>query len=179
MKNLHPNGHHIKMKNLSKKIITDKAVFVFILCILLFISCRSSSVKSQTETENPTRSNTKNMSDKIKSLDSFKWKNRIILVRETEEKSLTQLREKAEEIIDRDIIWFRLKDKKIETNFEGDLAENFAGYLTQNYFEKFEKNAILIGKDGGIKSKDDKLNLQDYFGQIDSMPMRRREMREN
>lgn len=119
------------------------------------------------------------MKNKIENLNDFKWKNRIILLKEIEEKGIKQLREAAEKIKDRDIIWFRSKDGEIETNFDGELSENFAEYLESEYFKKFEMNVFLIGKDGGIKSKDKELNLKNYFGQIDSMPMRQREMQEN
>lgn len=35
----------------------------------------------------------------------------------------------------------------------------------------------LIGKDGGIKSREASLNLNGIFSRIDAMPMRMREMR--
>ena len=118
------------------------------------------------------------MSEEIKDLENFQWKNRIILVKE-DEKVAEKFRENADKIKDRDLIWFAVNNGKIETNFEGSLSEDFADFLNKNYFEKFEKSAFLIGKDGGIKSEDDKLDLENYFGQIDSMPMRQREMRED
>merc|ERR1712179_595978 len=36
---------------------------------------------------------------------------------------------------------------------------------------------MLIGKDGGVKMEGQDLTLQDMFNRIDTMPMRRREMR--
>ncbi len=118
------------------------------------------------------------MDNKIENIEDFKWKNRIILVKENDDKALNQLRDADDEIKERDIIWFILKDNKVETNFDGDLSNNFAEYLENEYFKKFDENVFLIGKDGGVKSKDEKLDLKNYFGQIDSMPMRQREMRE-
>jgi len=39
---------------------------------------------------------------------------------------------------------------------------------------------VLIGKDGGEKSRQSgKLDIEQWFDQIDSMPMRQREMRNN
>jgi hypothetical protein len=36
----------------------------------------------------------------------------------------------------------------------------------------------LIGKDGGIKSQSDYLNLEAIFSEIDAMPMRQLEMQQ-
>lgn len=36
---------------------------------------------------------------------------------------------------------------------------------------------ILIGKDGGIKSRFDRVDLKAIFSDIDAMPMRQNEMR--
>jgi hypothetical protein len=36
---------------------------------------------------------------------------------------------------------------------------------------------LLIGKDGGVKSREPSLDLDAIFGRIDAMPMRIREMR--
>lgn len=42
-----------------------------------------------------------------------------------------------------------------------------------------EFRLLLIGKDGGVKrSETDAIALEEVFAQVDSMPMRRREMRE-
>lgn len=41
-----------------------------------------------------------------------------------------------------------------------------------------EDRVLLIGKDGGIKSREPSLNPDGIFRRIDAMPMRRREMRE-
>ncbi|WP_228705789.1 DUF4174 domain-containing protein [Marinobacter sp. es.048] len=38
---------------------------------------------------------------------------------------------------------------------------------------------LLIGKDGGIKSRESSLNLDAIFRRIDAMPMRSREVRTN
>lgn len=41
-----------------------------------------------------------------------------------------------------------------------------------------EDRVLLIGKDGGIKSREPSLNLEGIFRRIDAMPMRRQEMRQ-
>ncbi|WP_246180249.1 DUF4174 domain-containing protein [Marinobacter changyiensis] len=40
-----------------------------------------------------------------------------------------------------------------------------------------EGRVLLIGKDGGIKSREASLNLNGIFRRVDAMPMRMREMR--
>lgn len=157
------------------KIISSKLIFLLSANLLFIANCQVSAVESQTNSANKTQSK---MNNKTANLDDFRWKNRIILVKESGAEGLTQLRESAKEIKDRDIMWFKLNDGKIETNFDGDLSENFAEFLETEYFERFDENVFLIGKDGSIKSKDEKLDLKNYFGQIDSMPMRQREMQE-
>jgi hypothetical protein len=42
-----------------------------------------------------------------------------------------------------------------------------------------DERVLLIGKDGGIKSRESSLDLDAIFGRIDGMPMRIREMRTN
>lgn len=158
------------------KIFPLKIIFVFSASFLFVTNCQNLPVNSQTKSAKEISNEMKN---KIENLNDFKWKKRIVLLKESNDAGIKQLREAAEKIKDRDLIWFRLKDGEIETNFDGELSENFADYLENEYFNKFELNAFLIGKDGGIKSKDEELNLKNYFGQIDSMPMRQREMQEN
>lgn len=162
---------HIYTKCFSLKII-----FLLSASVLVFTNFQNPSISSQTKSgqEIPDK-----MKNKIENLNDFKWEKRIVLLKESDDAGIKQLREFNKEIKDRDVIWFRLKDGEIETNFDGELSENFADYLETEYFKEFETNVFLIGKDGGIKSKDEKLNLKNYFGQIDSMPMRQREMREN
>lgn len=162
---------HIYTKNFPLKIL-----FLLLGSILFFTNCENLPIRSQTKSAKEILNIVKNKTD---NLNDFKWKKRIVLLKESDDAGIKQLRESAEEIKDRDIIWFRFKNGEIETNFDGDLSEKFADYLENEYFKKFDANVFLIGKDGGIKSKDEELNLKNYFGQIDSMPMRQRERQEN
>ncbi len=171
------------MRFMKKIILKFKFVKIVLLPIagtILFSGCQNISVNSQTKAEilltAKSRNNRRNI---IKTLSDFKWKNRIILIKENEDKALHQLKSEAEQIKERDIFWFRIYDGELETNFNGELPEDFAAHLENDYFGKFDSNVLLIGKDGTVKSKDDILNLKNYFGQIDSMPMRQREMKEN
>ncbi len=153
-----------------------KIILLLSASVLFTTNCENLPIRSQTKSVKEIPNKVKN---KIENLNDFKWKNRIVLLKEGDDAGIKQLREAAQEIKNRDIIWFRLKSGEIETNFDGELSESFADYLENEYFKKLEANVFLIGKDGGIKSKDEELNLKNYFGQIDSMPMRQREMKEN
>lgn len=162
------------------KSISMKFVFLTLAGIILFSSCQSISVKSQNDPKASPTPFSKDMKKdmKLKSLADLKWEKRIILVKEKSDNGLRQLIDAVEGIDERHVVWFRLNDGKIKTNYKGELSKDFSEHLKTKYFEKFDENVFLIGKDGTIKSKDDKLNLKNYFGQIDSMPMRQSEMRE-
>jgi uncharacterized protein YktB (UPF0637 family) len=110
---------------------------------------------------------------KLSNLDSLEWKNRIIIVNEikNQDKSLQLLKEQVAQINDRDIIWFLIKDNLVLSNYKGDLSSDFIKNIRQR-LSNVKKKVVLIGKDGGIKSQSDYLNLEDIFSKIDSMPMR-------
>ncbi|MBT8125549.1 MAG: DUF4174 domain-containing protein, partial [Gammaproteobacteria bacterium] len=104
-----------------------------------------------------------------------------ILVRAIGEsgEDLKALKKLDYEILDRDIYWFVFTDSSIETNYKGELQDNFYRVTLNNYFTDTETNVVLIGKDGGIKQKGKHLDLQGLFDLIDTMPMRQLEMRKN
>jgi hypothetical protein len=110
-------------------------------------------------------------------LTSLVWKYRIIVVDEpqNEANTLALLNQYTAEINDRDIAWFILKEDSVLTNYPGKLAETFLGRTRETYGPG-ESKVILIGKDGGIKSRLDRLNLKPIFTEIDAMPMRQYEM---
>ena len=81
------------------------------------------------------------------------------------------LREQEAQIDDRDIIWFSIKDNLVLSNYKGDLSSEFVTKIREK-FSHLQNKVILIGKDGGIKSQSDYLNLEDIFSEVDSMPMR-------
>lgn len=115
------------------------------------------------------------------SLSDYTWKNRIIILSDTDtgfkdaKVALKTITTYQKELEDRDIILFlqhngKIYDPKMQlTNIEPSekIPENFTGYL-------------LIGKDGGIKSKEPfPIESEAIFNLIDSMPMRRAEMKSN
>ena len=110
---------------------------------------------------------------KLSNLDSLEWKNRVVILNEikNQDKSLQLLREQEAQIDDRDIIWFSIKDNLVLSNYKGDLSSEFVSKIREK-FSHLQNKVILIGKDGGIKSQSDYLNLEDIFSEVDSMPMR-------
>ena len=114
---------------------------------------------------------------KLSDLDSLEWKNRVVILNEikNQDKSLQLLKEQVAQIDDRDIIWFSIKDNLVLSNYKGDLSFEFVSKIREK-FSHLQNKVILIGKDGGIKSQSDYLNLEDIFSEVDSMPMRLFEM---
>ena len=114
---------------------------------------------------------------KLSNLDSLEWKNRVVILNEikNQDKSLQLLKEQEAQIDDRDIIWFSIKDNLVLSNYKGDLSSEFVSKIREK-FSHLQNKVILIGKDGGIKSQSDYLNLEDIFSEVDSMPMRLFEM---
>jgi hypothetical protein len=105
-------------------------------------------------------------------------KNRVIVVDNVQnDGSVLALFEKnASEINDRDIVWFIFKGDSTFTNYPGELSEGFLVYARERYGFGQGK-VVLIGKDGGIKSRLDRVDLKALFLKIDAMPMRQSEMR--
>lgn len=110
-------------------------------------------------------------------LSPLKWKNRIIVVNTVNNKDsiLKRFEQHAAEINERDIVWFIMQNGTVDTNFNGDIADDFVSNTTQKY--KIEQGkVILLGKDGAIKSIRGSINLEAIFSEIDMMPMRKIEM---
>ena len=115
----------------------------------------------------------------LSGLDSLEWKNRVIVINEikNEDESLQLLKAQVDEIDDRDIIWFIMKDDNAVSNYSGQLSREFVSN-TRERLGPVKGKVILIGKDGGIKSQSDYLNLEAIFSEIDAMPMRQLEMQQ-
>ena len=112
----------------------------------------------------------------VSNLDPFKWENRIVLGwSEQPEQLVEQLTNQTLGIVDRDIVWFVMKDNAVLTNYDGQLADSFAQNLTAAY-KKADYAVVLIGKDGGVKVRASELYVNQLFSTIDRMPMRRYEM---
>ena len=115
-------------------------------------------------------------------LDSLRWEYRVILVfaREPQaSRAVLNLGDFAAGIEERDIAWFVLDEGTLRSNYEGTLSETLHEQLLNSYFTPAPSDTavLLIGKDGGVKSRSSDLDLEATFGLIDQMPMRRQEMR--
>jgi hypothetical protein len=113
---------------------------------------------------------------------SLRWNYRVILVHAREplaSRAVVNLHEFAAGIEERDIAWFVLDDTGLRSNYDGTLGETLRERLMTDYFSPVpsEPVVLLIGKDGGVKSRSSDLDLEATFGLIDQMPMRRQEMR--
>ncbi len=115
----------------------------------------------------------------LKTLEQLTWENRIILVFSARTDKYQQLLQQAKaEIDDRDIVWFIIDDQQITSNYRGNISDQLAANINSQ-FSSFDEPVILIGKDGGVKETSDLLSLESLFDEIDSMPMRIREMKDN
>lgn len=120
-------------------------------------------------------------------LASYHWKNRVIIISapstENEKYRIQrgELDNRTEGVLDRDLLVLDLFDN--EQSRMGDL------FLTYDDVSKLKKlfglkpdqfQIILIGKDGTIKLRSDKpVPASKLFRLIDTMPMRKEEMRRN
>ncbi|MHA7923680.1 MAG: DUF4174 domain-containing protein [Marinobacter sp.] len=112
-------------------------------------------------------------------LDDYQWENRLILVQATNENGseIETLRSAQAEIDDRDIVWFVNTGSDVVSNqkaVSGSLESDIKAVLDES---RSYGRVLLIGKDGGIKSRESSLDLDAIFRRIDGMPMRIREMR--
>ncbi|WP_158279767.1 DUF4174 domain-containing protein [Coraliomargarita sinensis] len=116
-------------------------------------------------------------------LESFRWEYRLILIYTPTEEidgALAKLKAAEPEIKERHILWFVFSERESRTNNSDPIEEDFRTEVLRHYFEDGETTQLrLIGKDGGIKEKADKLILERIFSLIDAMPMRQAEMKRN
>jgi len=110
-------------------------------------------------------------------LASLRWQYRIILVDAQITDAVAHLRAEQPALDARDIFWFVRDQGQVQTNYPGPLDPGLAEELEQRFFSQFDAAVFLIGKDGGLKSSTQQLDLPALFARIDGMPMRRREMK--
>lgn len=110
-------------------------------------------------------------------LEGYKWKNRLIIIAcedttsKTYQKQLKQFARTGAEVLDRDL--------KILT-LTKDFDESDQRFLEEKYHLNSFYTLILIGKDGGMKlCENDYVEPEKVFDLIDSMPMRKAEMRDS
>jgi hypothetical protein len=112
-------------------------------------------------------------------LSDYNWKNRIVILSDNAAdfknavKALKTISAFKKELNERDIILFLYRDGKL---YDTDL--NLTAMNTSNTIPKAFTGYLLIGKDGGIKSKERyPIDPEQIFTLIDGMPMRRAEMK--
>ena len=118
----------------------------------------------------------------IVDLDTYKWKNRLLFLftpsaeNEQYKKQLEALNKQEPGLRDRDLIVFRVVgDKALQGTTP--LAAGSADNLREKLEVDDTFTLILMGKDGGVKRREEKnVAVDELFAQIDSMPMRQREM---
>jgi hypothetical protein len=122
-------------------------------------------------------------------LDAYLWKNRIVIqfmkciTASQEDLWVTQV----EEINERDIVVVLISLEKEEIRILNDsdkllkgdfLRYQLMGMLISEFNLEKEQKIILIGKDGGLKWEGSvHSDLQIIFDKIDTMPMRRSEIK--
>lgn len=119
-------------------------------------------------------------------LSQFQWKNRLLfLFAPNRSHPLFDALQKSiaieqAEVADRDLVVFEILESGPSRMDLTDLDSQVAQSLRDKFDVRGDQFAvILVGKDGGIKlNQQDETRLDDIFGLIDSMPMRREEMRQ-
>jgi len=119
-------------------------------------------------------------------LYDFQWKNRLILLfaeaedAEAYERQIQYLNTQQAGLEDRDLLVFSFFEDNTGVFQDAPILQQDVQRIRKRYqVEDGESLLILIGKDGGEKMRETlPVQLQEVFGLIDQMPMRRREMRE-
>ncbi|TVQ02283.1 MAG: DUF4174 domain-containing protein [Balneolaceae bacterium] len=118
-------------------------------------------------------------------LEDYRWNNRLVLVFANSQDSESYLQQIEELYLDkvglheRDVIVFSMFRNGI-SSFEGkSISQESSEKITATYNpDQSDFRFILIGKDGGEKLRQDEIvSSQKLFDRIDSMPMRRQELR--
>ena len=117
-------------------------------------------------------------------LDKYRWKNRLVLIfaRSSEGSSYlkqkSEFQGKADELEDRNIIVIELFEAGGSKMAEVSLPDEQQSLLRKRFEAVEDFVFILIGKDGTVKLRARQPVLSDdLFELIDSMPMRKEEMK--
>ena len=110
-------------------------------------------------------------------ISTLKWENRVIIVNTLDDKDriLEIFKQHKLDVIDRDIVWFINQEGMLTTNFNGKISEDLLDNINKKYNVK-QNEVMLIGKDGGIKSRYTIVDLAAIFREVDAMPMRQVEI---
>ncbi|MEQ8810061.1 MAG: DUF4174 domain-containing protein [Imperialibacter sp.] len=120
-------------------------------------------------------------------LEHYAWKKRVILVFHSEKNAavaaqqLAVLKKDGKEFDDRDLVSGTIADGS-KGSIGGKLINTRDAAVLQQRFNPANEDflVVLMGKDGGVKLKEQiVVPASTIFDLIDSMPMRRSEMRRN
>ena len=112
-------------------------------------------------------------------LNKYKWRKRVLIIfsHDTEfmEDQKRLLKNVRSGIVDRDMILFGFNEDTPPFSLDPSVELD----ELRNSLSLKENTIVLLGKDGGVKAKWEKLvDPRTIFDIIDVMPMRQREMRE-
>lgn len=119
-------------------------------------------------------------------LNEYQWKNRLVVV--FSESSDSEELQQQLELFKTDLKAFKERKLKLISSIPGKhrvLLPDTSAWQNSELFNKKKSNenhfeVILIGLDGGVKSRANKpVSPEEFFRLIDSMPMRQAEMRRN
>lgn len=122
-------------------------------------------------------------------LDNHKWKSRILIVKTLSSNSkkhndqLKEFNNSDKEFKERKLVLYIINQDKFSLTNYTDSTLNYSGKVTKSLAENIlteseDFEIILIGLDGRIKLKQNEILLKDnLFSLIDSMPMRKNEMK--
>ncbi|TMM56115.1 DUF4174 domain-containing protein [Maribacter algarum] len=115
-------------------------------------------------------------------LDSYQWKNRVILLKDTDLNSdwlqaqLKRLKSNAQQLLEREVVLFLVNNKGVYDGMLTKTELQADSIITKYGLSDFE-GLVLIGKDGTTKLKEEFIvHTSEIIELIDSMPMRKTEM---
>ncbi|MGF1636193.1 MAG: DUF4174 domain-containing protein [Cyclobacteriaceae bacterium] len=116
--------------------------------------------------------------------EEYTWKNRLLLIfsptYETSQskEQVSLLMEDLEGKSERDLLYFQITDNDVSELVSGKKIDASSSFIRKSFgVATQEFSIVLIGKDGGIKLKQNQvLQLDELYGIIDAMPMRQAEI---
>lgn len=119
--------------------------------------------------------------DAVNNLNSFQWKNRILLLNAPTKapETMQSLLKLGPQFAERNLLWFVFSKGNIETNYPGKITSDFGANIKEKFFKGDGEQVVLIGKDGGVKYRSVKYAPKEILRRIDSMPMRQQEAQNN
>lgn len=118
-------------------------------------------------------------------LNEYRWKNRLLVVfaeheNATDYQSLVRnVQSLRDEFSDRDMVLISLFEKGTSMAAEAPISPEASQSLRKQFkVASGDYTVYLIGKDGGVKQRGgSEIRIESLFALIDTMPMRRSEMR--